>query len=67
VVGLGRSHDPESCAVGSVTGGRAPSRQTVNGDDPDKKGYPGSPGWGFGLVLRIPPHKKCCVDKLLKI
>jgi hypothetical protein len=30
----------------------------VKGDDPDKKGYPGPPGWGLGVRLTIPPHKK---------
>ena len=29
----------------------------LKGDDPDKKGYPGPPGWGFGVGLTI-PHSK---------
>jgi len=30
----------------------------VKGDDPDKKEYPDSPGWGvFGTGLTIPFHK----------
>ena len=47
VVGLVWSHDPESYAGGSH------ARQ-VKGDDPDKKGYPGPPGWGFGVGLTTP-------------
>jgi len=27
----------------------------VKGDDPDKKGYPGPPGWGFGVELTTQP------------
>ena len=30
----------------------------VKGDDSDKKGYPGPPGWGLGMRLTIPPLKK---------
>jgi hypothetical protein len=30
----------------------------VKGDDPDKKGYPGPPGWGLGVTLTTPPVKK---------
>jgi len=52
VVGLVRSHDPESYA-----GGRASHARQGKGDDPDRKGYPG-PGWGFGVGLTTPPSKK---------
>jgi hypothetical protein len=38
--------------------GRASHVRQVKGDDPDKKGYPGLPGWGFGLGLRTPDSKK---------
>ena len=34
--------------------GRAPRARQVNGDDTDKKGYPGPPGWGFGVGLTTP-------------
>jgi hypothetical protein len=27
-------------------------------DDPDKKGYPGPPGWAFGVGLTTPHSKK---------
>jgi len=48
VVGLVWSNDPESCAGGSDTTGIASRARQVKGDDPDKKGYPGPPGWGLG-------------------
>ena len=38
VVGLARSHDPESCAGGSLATGRVSHARQVKGDDPDKKG-----------------------------
>jgi hypothetical protein len=34
--------------------GRASHARQVKGDDPDKKGYSGPPGWGFGV--RQQPH-----------
>jgi hypothetical protein len=36
---------------------RASHARQVKGDDPDKKGYPGPPGWGFGGGLTT-PHSK---------
>jgi hypothetical protein len=36
----------------------------VKGDDPDKKGYPGPPGWGFGVGLTTPHSKKLNVTKV---
>jgi len=53
VVGLVRSHDPESYATGWASHARQ-----VKGDDPDKKGYPGPPGWGFGVGLTTSPSRK---------
>jgi len=40
-----RSHDPESYAGGSLATGGVSHARLVKGDDPDKKGYPGPPGW----------------------
>jgi hypothetical protein len=37
---------------------RASHAREVKGDDPDKKGYPGPPGWGFGVGLTTPYSKK---------
>jgi hypothetical protein len=58
VVGLAWSSDPESYASGSIAAGRVPHARQVRGDDPDKKGYPAPPGWGLGMGLMAPPHKK---------
>jgi hypothetical protein len=43
---------------------RASHARQVEGDDPDKKGYPGPPGWGFGVGLTIPHSKKLIVTKV---
>jgi hypothetical protein len=50
-------------AVAYATGRASHARQ-VKGDDPDKKGYPGPPGWGFGLGLTTPHSKKLIVTKV---
>jgi hypothetical protein len=44
-------------AVAYATGRASHARQ-VKGDDPDKKGYPGPPGWGFGVELTTSHSKK---------
>ena len=56
--GFAWSIDPESYAFGSEATGRTSHARQVKGDDPDKKGYPGPPGWGLGVELITPPHKK---------
>jgi len=38
--------------------GRASHARQAKGDDPDKKGYPGPPGWGLGMRLKTSPCKK---------
>jgi hypothetical protein len=44
--------------------GRASHARQVKGDDPDKNGYPGPPGWGFGVRLTTPPRKKMLLRNL---
>jgi hypothetical protein len=48
-------------AVAYATGRTSHARQ---GDDPDKKGYPGPPGWGLNVRLTTPPHKKILLRDL---
>jgi len=48
-----------------VANGRDSHARQVNGDDPDKKGYP--PDWRLGMRLTAPPHKTVFVEKLLKL
>jgi len=43
--------------VGYTTGRASHARQN-KGDDPDKKGYPDPPGWGFGVGLSNAHSKK---------
>ena len=58
------SNDPETYGGGSIATGRASHARHVQGDDPDKKGYPGPPCWGFGVGLTTPPSKKLIVTKV---
>jgi hypothetical protein len=48
-VGLTWSCDSESYASGNVANGRVSHAGQIKGHDPDKKGYPGPPGWGLGV------------------
>jgi len=57
VVGLVWSNDPESYAGSSDVTDMASCARQVKGDDPDKKGYPGPPGWGLGLRLTVSTRK----------
>jgi U3 small nucleolar RNA-associated protein 14 len=43
---------------------RASHAREVKGDDPDKKGYPGPPGWGVGVGLTTQHSKKRIVTKV---
>jgi len=52
-------------AVAYATGRASHARQ-VKGDDPDKKGYRGPPGWGFGVGLTTPHSKNLLLRKLSK-
>ena len=53
-------------AVAYATGRASHARQ-VKGDDTDKKGYPGPMGWGWGMRLTTPPHKKKLLPNLKEI
>jgi hypothetical protein len=53
-------------AVAYATGRVSHARQ-VKGDNPDKNGYPGPPGWGYGVGLTTPHSKKaCCYESRTK-
>ena len=43
--------------------GRASLAIQAKGDDSGKTGYPGPPGWGLGMKLTTPPHKKKYCNK----
>ena len=43
---------------------RVSHARQVKGDDTDKKGYPGPPGWGFGVGLTTPNSKKIIVTEV---
>jgi hypothetical protein len=45
---------------------RASHARQVKGGGPDKKGYPGPPGWGFGVGLTTPHSKELIVTKVEK-
>jgi hypothetical protein len=49
-------------AVAYATGRASHARQ-IKGDDPGKKGYPGHPGWGFGVGLTTTHSKKHIVTR----
>jgi hypothetical protein len=50
-------------AVAYATGRVSHARQ-VKGDDLDKKGYPGPPGWGFSVRLTTSHSKKVLLGNL---
>ena len=54
---------PRAMLVVAYATGRASHARQVKGDDPDKKGYPGPPGWGLGMRLTTSPRKINTVTK----
>jgi hypothetical protein len=57
---------PRAMLAVAYATGRASHGRQVKGDDPDKKGYPGLPGWGFGVGLTTPHSKNYCYESLTK-
>jgi hypothetical protein len=57
------SNDPESYVGGSLATGRASHTRKVNGDDPDKKRYPGPPSSGSDLRKSTSSREKKVVFK----
>jgi hypothetical protein len=55
---------PRAMLAVAYASGRASHARQVKGDDPDKKGYPGPPGWGFGVGLTTPHSKKVLLRNL---
>jgi len=49
---------PRAMLVVAYATGRATHARQVKGDDPDKKGYPGPPGWELDMRLTTSPCKK---------
>jgi hypothetical protein len=68
VEGLAWSCDAKSYACGSVATGRVFHAEQFEGDERHKEEYPGYTGWGLGVGLTTPSHKKALiVEKLLMI
>jgi hypothetical protein len=55
---------PRAMLAEAYATGRAFHARQVKGDDPDKKGHPGPPGWGFGVGLTTPHSKRLFVTKV---
>jgi hypothetical protein len=55
---------PRAMLAVAYATGRASHARQVKGDDPDKKGYPGPPGWGCGVGLTTSHSKKLIVTKV---
>jgi hypothetical protein len=49
---------PRAMLAVAYATGRVSHAREVKDDDPDKKGYPGPPGWGFGVGLTTSHSKK---------
>jgi hypothetical protein len=57
---------PRAMLAVAYASGRASHARQVKGDDPDKKGYPGPPGWEFGVGITTPHRKTYCHESRKK-
>jgi hypothetical protein len=64
VVGLVWYMIPRAMLAVAYAPGRASHARQVKGIGPDKKGYPGPPGWRFGVGLTTPHSKKLTTTKV---
>jgi hypothetical protein len=55
---------PRAMMAVAYATGRASHARQGKGDYPDKKRYPGPPGWGVGVGLTTPHSKKLIVTKV---
>jgi hypothetical protein len=55
---------PRAMLAVAYATGRASHVRQVKVDDPDKRGYPGPTGWGFGMELTTPHSKKLIATKV---
>jgi hypothetical protein len=55
---------PRAMPAVAYATGRASHARQVKGDDPDKKGHSGPPGWGFAVGLTTLHSKKLIVTKV---
>jgi hypothetical protein len=62
-VGFKWSCDPQTYT--HVATGRLSKAGEVKGDHSEKSGYPGSPGWKFGVGVKTPtPQKQYLLKKV---
>jgi hypothetical protein len=55
---------PRTMLAVAYATGRASHARQGKGEDPDKKGYPGPPGWWIVVGLTTPHSKKLIVTKV---
>jgi hypothetical protein len=57
---------PRAMLAVAYATGRASHARQLKGDDTDKKGHPGPPGWWFGVGITTAHSKKLTVSKVEK-
>jgi hypothetical protein len=55
---------PRAMLTVAYATGRASHARPDKGDAPDKQGYPGPPGWGFGVGITTPHSKKLILTEV---